>query len=125
MLRKTTLFALFFVSYIPLFFILAVQNLDDKLVDVNGVKFGISQILLNNILPIIFFSLSVVSFLYYILFIKINGTAGFRNPKKIIRVKNSGVEYLSYLATYIIPFIGLKFDSWNNIIATILLFTVI
>jgi hypothetical protein len=44
---------------------------------------------------------------------------------KITRIRNSGIEYLSYLATYIIPFIGLKFNTWNNLLATSLLFTVI
>lgn len=125
MVRKTTLFALFLVSYIPLFFILAVQNLNANLVDQKGEPLRISQIVLNNLLPLVLFGISVVSFIYYLIFIKVNASAGFRNPKKITRIRNSGVEYLSYLATYIIPFIGLKFDTWNNILATSLLFIVI
>ena len=111
MVRKTTLFALFLVSYIPLFFILAVQNLNANLVDQKGEHLSISQIVFNNLLPLILIAISVVSFIYYLIFIKVNASAGFRNPKKITRIKNSGVEYLSYLATYIIPFIGLKFDT--------------
>ncbi len=125
MIRKTTLFALFLVSYIPLFFILAIQNLNDKLVDEKGVAFTVSQIMRHNLLPLTLISISLLSFAYYLIFIKVNASAGFRNPKKITRIKNSGVEYLSYLATYIIPFIGLKFDTWNNLLATSLLFVII
>lgn len=125
MVRKTTLFALFLVSYIPLFFILAIQNLNDKLVDEKEIALSVRQVLNNNLLPIVLFSISLLSFIYYLIFIKVNASAGFRNPKKITRIKNSGVEYLSYLATYIIPFIGLKFDTWNNLLATTLLFLVI
>lgn len=125
MVRRTTLFALFLVSYIPLFFILAIQNLNDTFVDVNGVALGLRQVLINNTLPIVLTSISILSFGFYLLFIKVNASAGFRNPKKITRIKNNGVEYLSYLATYIIPFIGLKFDTWNNLLATSLLFLVI
>ncbi len=125
MIRKTTLFALFLVSYIPLFFILSVQNLNCKLFDDKGVAYTSGQIFHNNLLPFILLLISLLSFFYYLLFIRANSSAGFRNPKKIIRIKNSGVEYLSYLATYIIPFIGLKFDSWNNLLATTLLFVVI
>lgn len=125
MVRRTTLFVLFLVSYIPLFFILAVQNLNDKLADKNGVVLTAQQVLKNNLLPVILLTISLVALLYYLIFIKINVSAGFRNPKKITRIKNSGVEYLSYLATYIIPFIGLKFDTWNNILATFLLLLVI
>jgi len=125
MLKKTTLFALFLVSYIPLFLILAIQNLNDESFDENGQALSISQILKNNLLSLIMVGISLLSLVYYLIFIKVNATAGFRNPKKVIRIKNSGVEYLSYLATYIIPFIGLKFDTWNNLLATSLLFVVI
>lgn len=125
MVRKTTLFALFLVSYIPLFFILAIQNLNCKLLNQKGIAYSIGQILMNNLLPLVLFSISFLSFTYYLIFIKVNASAGFRNPKKITRIKNSGVEYLSYLATYIIPFVGLKFDTWNNLLATSLLFLVI
>ena len=125
MLRKTTLFSLFLVSYIPLFLILAIQNINDRLVDDKGIHLRVSQILNNNILSIILVVISLLSFIYYLVFTKINSSGGFRNPIKITRIKNSGVEYLSYLATYIIPFIGLKFDSWNNLIATSFLFIVI
>lgn len=125
MLKKSTLFALFLVSYIPLFFILAIQNINDKNVNDKGKPLTNTEILHNNILPIILVIISLLSFAYYLIFIKVNASAGFRNPKKIVRIKNSGVEYLSYLATYIIPFIGLKFDSWNNLMATSLLFIII
>lgn len=125
MLRKTTLFALFLVSYIPLFLILAIQNINDKVVDASKNVLPISEVLWNNSLPIALIGISVISFLYYIFFTAMNSKGGFRNPKKITKIKNSGVEYLSYLATYIIPFMGVKFDSWNNTIATIFLFLVI
>jgi hypothetical protein len=125
MLRKNTLFALFLVSYIPLFLILAIQNFNDAFFDKNGIALDARQILANNILPLVLAVISILSFAYYLMFIRVNASAGFRNPKKIVRIKNTGVEYLSYLATYIIPFIGLKFDTWNNIIATALLFLVI
>lgn len=125
MVKKTTLFALFLVSYIPLFIILAIQNLNDKVVEQNGVTMSVWQILMNNLLPLVLCLISILSLFYYFVFIKVNASAGFRSPKKITRIKNSGIEYLSYLATYIIPFIGLKFDTWNNLIATSLLFFVI
>lgn len=125
MVRKTTLFFLFLISYIPLFVILAIQNLSDKLVDDKGVKLPISIILENNIISIVLIIVSILSLFYYLIFAKINSRGGFRNPKKILRIKNTGVEYLSYLATYIIPFIGVEFDTWNNLLATTLLFLLI
>ena len=125
MLRKTTLFLLFFVSYIPLFLILAVQNINDTLADNQGKYLSVSDVLLNNIFPLCLIVLSLISLSFYLVFTAINSKGGFRNPEKIIKIKNTGVEYLSYLATYIIPFIGLQFDTWNNIVATSFLFLIV
>lgn len=124
MLRKSTLFALFIVSYIPLFLILAIQNIDSSC-NKNNVKLTSKEILYNNSVSLFLVLISLLAFFYYLIFIKINSSAGFRNPKKISKIKNSGIEYLSYLATYIIPFIGLKFDTWNNLVATGILFLLI
>lgn len=125
MLKNVTLYALFLVSYIPLFVILAIQNVKTDLVSSVGVRLELSQILLNNLISIILLVISLLSLGYYFIFIKVNASAGFRSPKKILSIKNSGAEYLSYLATYILPFVGLKFDSIPNLAATALLFVVI
>lgn len=125
MVRKITLFALFLVSYIPLFFILAIQNISVALINEKTLLDSLLYVLKTNVLSDILILISLLSLIYYFVFVYLNSKGGFRNPKKIIKLKNSGVEYLSYLATYIIPFLGLKFDSWNNILATTLLFLVI
>ena len=125
MIRKITLFALYVVSYIPLFLILAIQNIDDKLTDAAHNFIGVREILINNKITIIFFVISVMAILYYVVFSSVNQKYGFTNPEKVRSSSNSGVEYLSYLATYILPFVGLKFDSWNNILASGILFLLI
>ena len=125
MVRKITLFALFLVSYIPLFLILAIQNVSITLNDKKTLLHSCLHLLKVNLLSDILILISLLSLTYYFIFVYLNSKGGFRNPKKIVKLKNSGVEYLSYLATYIIPFLGLKFDSWNNTVATILLFLVI
>src|SRR5687768_3571972 len=114
MLRKFTLFNLFVVSYIPLFLILSVQNINDNLANDKGLLYSNREIIGNNIVSICLVGIVILSLLYYLLFAWLNKNAGYSNPQKVVGVKGSGVEYLSYLATYIIPFIGLKFDSWNN-----------
>jgi hypothetical protein len=53
MLRKTTLFLLFLVSYIPLFLILAIQNINDRIYDDCGNCLSFSNIIANNLLPLI------------------------------------------------------------------------
>jgi hypothetical protein len=44
---------------------------------------------------------------------------------KAAQIQDNHSEHLSYLATYILPFVGLRFDSWQNIVSTIALFYVL
>lgn len=125
MIKKTTLFALYIVSYLPLFFILSIQNINDKIYGTKGEILSFKEIVLNNKISLILIAISILATLYYFLFSKINQRYGFGNPEKVTSLKNSGVEYLSYLATYIIPFVGLKFEPWNNLVASIILFLLI
>lgn len=41
------------------------------------------------------------------------------------KIEDNNTDHLSYLATYILPFAGLKFDSWQNTVSTIALFYVL
>lgn len=125
MIRKTTLFALYIVSYLPLFFILSIQNINDQIFNSNGELLSFREIVFNNKISLILIAISLLATLYYFIFSKVNQRYGFGNPEKISTTKNSGVEYLSYLATYIIPFVGLKFEPWNNLLASIILFLLI
>jgi hypothetical protein len=125
MVKRLTLFALFLVSYIPLFVILAIQHINDKFCSETGEPLSLLQIVYNNRLSLTLISISLIALLYYFVFSSINYRSGFKNPVRIKKVENTGVEYLSYLATYILPFIGLKFSTWNEVLATILLFLII
>lgn len=123
MLKRISLFILFFVSYLPLFVILFIQNLKpfyegDKLK-------GWKEILKENQIATYCLFASILSLFLYFLISGMVQRYGFKTPETVLKVKNTGVEYLSYLGTYIIPFIGMKFDSVNNSLATWVLILVI
>ena len=114
---------LFFISYLPLFVILFIQNV--RVTDSVGKTPAWRTILAMNVVPAVFLLLSLLSiFAYFIIFYFIS-RYGFKTPEKVLKVKNTGIEYLSYLGTYIIPFIGMRFDTTNNTIATWVLIGVI
>lgn len=119
-MKRLTYYILFFVSYLPLFLILFIQNLDTK-----KLNCSFKEICLNNIYSIVLLSLSLLSLGGAWIFSKQLKNYGFATPKKIKKVKNTGVEYLTYLGTYIIPFVGVHFDTINNTIATIILIALI
>ncbi len=124
-MRKIVQILLFIISYSPLYLILLFQNLNDNIYVKNTKEFiGIKELLKLNITSIIFLALIVISIsLYFIFFNLVLKSAAEKHT--IAKVKSNSIEHLSYLATYILPFIGLKFDSWQSVLATIALFYVL
>lgn len=124
-MRKIIQILLFIISYAPLYLILFFQNLNDDIYKKGTSEFiGFKELIKLNITSISFLLLIVVSISLYFVFFKIILKSA---PEKftIAEVKSNNVEHLSYLATYILPFVGLKFDSWQSILATIALFYVL
>lgn len=115
-MKRLSLTILFFVSYIPLFLILFIQNLHPLYHE--GKLKSAKDILGDNLIPAICLCLSIIALILYFIISSLIQRYGFRTPETVLKVKNTGVEYLSYLGTYIIPFIGTKFDTLNNSIAT-------
>lgn len=124
-MKKIVQILLFIISYAPLYLILFFQNINDAIFDKKTKAFiGIIEVLKLNATSISFLLLIVVSISLYFIFFNIILTS---SPEKfsISEVKSNNVEHLSYLATYILPFVGLKFDSWQSILATVSLFYVL
>ncbi len=124
-MRKIIQILLFIISYAPLYLILFFQNINDDIYKKGTNEFiGFKELIKLNITSISFLLLIVVSISLYFVFFRIILKSA---PEKftIAEVKSNNVEHLSYLATYILPFVGLKFDSWQSILATIALFYVL
>ena len=112
MSQRSISYILFLSSYIPLFLILFLQNLDDKYVSICLVI------------------LIVVSFIGLIGFCFTYENKG-RNKEIVVnKVENKGIDNLNYMSGYVIPFISLnmpiivenKLDIANIISIVIILF---
>ena len=123
-MRLTIQILLFVISYVPLYFILFFQNLNDELWSKANEFIGLKEALILNKVSIAFLILIVGSVsLYFILYkIVINSS---HEEIQVVRIQDNHTEHLSYLATYILPFIGLKFDTWQNILSTVALFYIL
>jgi len=124
-MKRIVQILLFIISYAPLYVILFFQNLNDNIYVKNTKDFiGIKVLIGINKISISFLALIIISISLYFLFFNIVLKSS-TEKLTIKEVKSNSVEHLSYLATYILPFVGLKFDSWQSILATIALFYVL
>ncbi len=123
-MRKIVQILLFIISYAPLYLILFFQNLNDMIYNKENAFIGWHVLAKNNQISISFLLLIFVSILLYFLLYRIVMKSS-SVKIKILKIQDNHSEHLSYLATYILPFVGLKFDNWQNIISTVALFYVL
>lgn len=123
-MRKIIQILLFIISYAPLQLILFFQNLDDALTDGQNQFIGWGPAIARNKVSITFFLLIVISISLYFILYKIVMTSS-TEKIRVIKINDNHTEHLSYLATYILPFVGLRFDTWQDVVATVALFYVL
>ncbi len=122
-MRKAIQILLFIISYAPLYIILTIQNINDTYY-VDGAFIGYNQLYHNNRVSIILLLMTLFSIVTYFVLYRIVLKSSTVKILLKSRIENNE-EHLSYLATYILPFVGLSFDSWQTIAASIVLFYVL
>ena len=124
-MKKIVQILLFIISYAPLYLILLFQNINDNIFDEKTHQFkGMKETLMLNKVSLSFLALIVISISLYFLFFNIILKSS-SEKFTVKEVKSNSVEHLSYLATYILPFVGLQFNSWQSVLSTIALFYVL
>lgn len=118
-------YILFLLAYVPIYLIAALKTIDPTTTDKCGFKLTSNQIALNNVIPIL---LVIVSFLLIIYF-KIYSKLTLKpkgNPLFTIKtIKAQHKEYISYLGTYILPFVALETKTVFDMIAVTFMFLTI
>ena len=101
-----------------------IQNINSEYLSKEGLFIGIKQICCNNKVSLFLLCFTFFSILtYYILYKIVLKSAAERISVKSKIEDNEG--HLSYLATYILPFVGLDFNTWQSIVSSIVLFYVL
>lgn len=122
-MRKAIQILLFIISYAPLYIILTIQNINDVYC-VDGKFIGYSQLCYNNRVSIILSLMTIFSVVAYFVLYQIVLKSS--TVKVLLKSKiENNEEHLSYLATYILPFVGLSFDTWQTVAASVVLFYVL
>lgn len=118
-------YILFLLAYVPIYFIAALKTIDPTTTDKDGIALTFRQISLNNLIPI---SLILVSFLLIIYF-KIYSRLTLKpkgNPLFTIKaIKPQHKEYITYLGTYVLPFVALETKTVFDMAAVTFMFLTI
>lgn len=117
-----TRFILFLFAYIPIYFILALKSFNSTvLTNKNGFN-SLYHIFKHNYIPLFLVLLAVFLLLYFYIHSHFNlKSAG--NPKfEIKSIQPQNKEYITYLGTYILPFIALETKTPYDIAAYVILF---
>jgi hypothetical protein len=118
-------YILFLLAYLPIYIIAALKTIDSSTTDKNGCLLNYQQIMFNNLIPISLVLLSVLLTLYFIIYSRLT-----LNPKgnplfKIKTIKPQHKEYITYLGTYILPFVALETKTFLDMIAVTFMFLTI
>ena len=101
-MRLTIQILLFVISYVPLYFILFFQNLNDKLWSKASEFIGLKEALILNKVSLAFLILIIGSVSLYFILYKIVIKSS-HEEIQVVRIQDIHAEHLSYLATYILP----------------------
>lgn len=117
MIRKPVRLLLFLSSYAPLFLILSIQMIHFEWVTS-------LQDLVIGIIPTILILIGCISILLLIILLELLRNAA-KERVMVWEIDNSNADVLSYIATYLIPFLGFKFDTYWANTSNVLIFLMI
>ncbi len=128
-LEESSQKALFLTSYLPLFILIILKQ-----IYTNATYLSYGEITLKSIICLIEnFGLSIMLIILtaygiigtFFTFKNLEKVATNGFPVKVTNVKNKNSESINYIATYIIPFAFQNFNSWLELVSTILIIYVI
>lgn len=118
-------YLLFLIAYIPIYIIAAIKTIDSRAIDALGQSMSFKEIALNNRMPISLVAFSIVLILYFKIYswlaLKPKGNPIFT----IKKIKPQDKEYVTYLGTYLLPFVALETKTALDIIAVAFMFLTI
>lgn len=115
-------FILFLFAYIPIYIIAAFKTIDPEYLNSMGFFIGFKAIALNNIKSILLISLSFALLVYFKIYEKISLKATGTPLFKIKSITSQNKEYITYLGTYILPFIAIETKTIFDVLAYVFLF---
>lgn len=115
-------FILFLFAYIPIYIIIIIKSINLNVMNSMGGFLPMKLIFMQNITPFLMFLL-IISLLMLFYIYQRNSLRAKGNPKfKIKSIDDNNKEYVTYLGTYILPFVAIETKGVSDIVAYIFLF---
>jgi hypothetical protein len=118
-------YLLFLLAYVPIYVIVALKTIDDRIIDKTKKLLSIKDILINNTIPVSLFLFSFVLIVYFLAFSRLSLKPRGNPIFKIKTVKIQHKEYVTYLGTYILPFVSLQSKGVYDMVAILFMFLTI
>jgi len=118
-------YILFLLAYAPIYIIAALKTIDKTVVDATGKRLTNNEILLNNIVPIFLVGFSILLVIYFLIYSKLSLRPKGNPIFKIKSIKPQHKEYVTYLGSYILPFVALETKTVFDMIAVTFMFLTI
>lgn len=116
-----TRFILFLFAYIPIYIIAALKSINPALYNKYGF-IGIDGIIKNNIETTCLLILTISLLVYFKVYESLSLKASGNSILTIKSINSQNKEYITYLGTYILPFIALETKTVFDVLAYIFLF---
>jgi hypothetical protein len=125
MTRGIIRYILFLLAYIPIYIIAALKLIDNRSKRDCGCPLSYYEIISNNIIPLFLICLTLILIIYFKIYsylsLKPKGNPIFT----IKRIRPQHKEYVTYLGTYILPFVGLEAKNVFDMISVTFMFLTI
>jgi hypothetical protein len=125
MTRGIIRYILFLLAYVPIYVIAALKTIDSTLTNTCGLPLSFRDIALNNIVPIGLFVLCFMLIIYFKIYSRLSLEPKGNPIFTIKSISPQHKEYVTYLGTYILPFVALETKTPFDMIAVAFMFLTI
>jgi hypothetical protein len=123
--RGLVRYLLFFLAYIPIYVIAALKTIDRHIYDTAGNIISYDAIFEKNLIPILLVSFTLFLIFYFLLYSRLAMHPRGNPVFQIRKIDLQHKEYVTYLGTYILPFIGLESKDIFDLISIVFMFLTI
>lgn len=115
-------FVLFLLAYTPLYIIGALKAMHGPFFNPWGIPISLGDVLRQNITSVAFAITALLLIVYFIIYSKLALNASGNPIFTIKSISTPHKEYITYLGTYILPFLGLKTATFFDTLAIVFMF---
>jgi hypothetical protein len=125
MRRGIVRYLLFLLAYIPIYIIAALKTINKDIFTPTGEYLPIKKIIYLNLIPLSLIILAILLVIYFKIYSRLALKPKGNPIFKISAISPQHKEYVTYLGTYILPFVAIETKTIFDVIAIVFMFLTI